>query len=217
MSVLFNVRRIDPALVAVLREDDSLVAGLCDMTFDFDVESFILEATKAMSPERAAEQAKAIRALPSTHRKLAQRDEARAALVAAGVRVETIARALGLGRSWWGWEAIIANDVGKRIVDQASGESLGDDVGYGPAQLFLARDLSPIADVLMGLTRDVARQRFVAFEAADQAEKKSRGLDVASPSTEEDFDQWSWEPMCQLRLLVSETARAGDALLRWYD
>lgn len=217
MSVLFNVRRIDTALLSVLRQDESLVAGLCDSAFDFDLERFVAASVAGMSPERAAKQSAAIRERRSTFLTIERRDEARGALANAGVKVEVIAPALRLERSWWAMEAMIANEVGQRIIDQKAGESLGDDVGYGPAQVFLAPELAAIGDVLMSLMRDVVRPRFVAFEAADRAEQTARGFDVAPPCSEEDFDRWSWEPLCRLRVLVAETARAGDALLRWYD
>lgn len=217
MSVLFNVRRVDGVLLAALRREPSLTDLLCSSVFDFDLRALIAEATAGLSPEAAAQRAATIRQRASIRKTLVEQAEAHGTLVKAGVPRESFGAVLRLERSWWGMEAMIANDVGARIVDQNAGESIGDDVGYGPAQLFHAPELGAIAEVLMGLTRDVVRPRFIAFEAADRAEKTAHGFDVGPPCSEEGFDRWSWEPLCRLRVFVAETARAGDALLRWYD
>ena len=114
-------------------------------------------------------------------------------------------------------EAMIGSKPGTGVVAEGEGESIGDVVGYGPARLLSPTELPPIVSALDLLTREASERRFRVREEEDVAQKKSMNLDVPKGLTDEEFEEWAWQPLCTLREYVRETAGAGAWLLKWYD
>lgn len=215
MSVNFNVRRLSTSIVSAVRADPTLTTFLCDFTLDFDPSQYEQDALRG----RASDQIEAIRASLVTRRdrQLAAQEELFASLEGGGIPRQEVDLGLHLEKSWWGMAEMIGSLPGTRIVVETEGEAIGDDVGYGPARLLSPGELPPIVLALEMLTREPSERRFRARLEEDAAEKKSRNLGVLPPLTDEEFEKWTWQPLCSLRAYVRETADAGAWLLKWYD
>lgn len=210
-----NVRRVGPALLAALRRDPSLTSSLCDGSLDFDPVAYEAEALEGVPEEgRAAARS---RLAPRVARAVAWRQEALAPLLAAGLDEADLGAALHLGRAFWGMDELIGVPAGQRIVAEAIGEEIGDDVGYSPARLIAPSELAAIAPALEGVTLADGEPRFRAREARHIAGLLDQGLAAPSPCTADELDAWTWRPFCALRAFVRETLDAGAWLLRWYD
>lgn len=112
---------------------------------------------------------------------------------------------------------MIAAPNGSRLIDGEAGEAIGDDVGYGPAKLLSPLELTGILTDLDAVTRELARPRFRATQEAEIARRRKDGVGVFEPSTEDEFDAWSWKPFCALREFVRTTHEERAWLLKWYD
>jgi len=150
MSVNMNVRRVGPALLAALRRDPSLTSSLCDGSLDFDPVAYEAEALEGVPEEgRAAARSRlAPRVARAVACVLAPRGFGVAGL-AAGV---VLGAALHLGRAFWGMDELIGVPAGQRIVAEAIGEEIGDDVGYSPARLIAPSELAAGLQLVEGVT-----------------------------------------------------------------
>jgi len=215
MSVNFNVRSVSDRLLDALRRDPSLTGSLCDSSVDFDFVAYEQLWFSSTRPEKR----EGARVTFERHRKAihADQEEALAPLVAAGLTRDELGAVLHLGRSWWGMERMIVAPVGCRLVAESEGEAIGEDVGYGPAHLLFRFELPAILDALATVTREEAEARFRVYLEEDHARRRAGGLGVPPPMTDEEFEEWSWQPFVRLRAIVVATAEAKGAVLRWYD
>ena len=215
MSVNFNVRHVALKSVHALRLEPALTTLLCDRTLDFDPARY----EEAMLRAVPAPLVDAFRASTVTRRdsQVAAQKEIIAGLDAKGITREDVGVALYLEQSWWGMDAMIELKAGLRVLDGDEGEAIGNDVGYGPARLLSPTELPPIVAALDRLTREAAEPRFRIHEQDDATQKRSINLDVSNRLTDEEFEQWAWQPLCALREYVRKTTDAGAWLLKWYD
>jgi hypothetical protein len=205
MSVNFHVHHFAASIVSALRIDPRLTTFLCDLALDYEPTRYAEEMLRGV-PENRIDAARAYTTKRGDRVAAAQK-ELLASLEAAGIAREKLGVGLHLEKSWWGMEQMIGGDLGKLLISGEAGESIGDDVGYGPARLLSPTELGKIAAALDPLTREACEQRFRAHVRAK----------ASIQSTDEEFEMWSWKPFCELRVYVREAADAGAWILRWYD
>ena len=193
MSVNFNLRRVNDALLAALRQDSSLTGPLCNLVLDFVPP---LETTEIRKQRMLDERAELVLQLHN-----------------AGLRDEDFGKALHLGRAWWSLAQMIGSPATDSVSLEAEGEAIGDDVGYGPARLLARQDVESIAAVLDAVTRNEAEARFREFESAELARQPR----LVVRCSDDEFTKWSWEPFCELRRFVRETADENATILKWFD
>ena len=222
MSVNFNVRYLGGPLLAALRRDPSLTGPICDGDVDFDpveYERKFFQDTPSRVLDRAPGAMSRLRERFETLRAriLARQEELLRSLDESGIASSDLGPALRIGRSWWAMESMIHSTVGRRLIAEEEGEAIGDDVGYGPARLLSPVELGAIVPELEVVTRNEAEHRFRVYEAEEYANQRKIGNASPHACSDEDFDDWSWRPFCELRAFVRTTAERPAWLLKWYD
>jgi Domain of unknown function (DUF1877) len=137
MSMMCWVLGLSPAQIGALRATPSLTSDLTRVAENDEARARREEMTKRMSPEqRSASEARrqAFEATPVAREALTRIAEARARLAGIG----PFEPALDLAKSWHMLHYLFTGHVddsnapGNALL---TGESIGDDVGYGPARL----------------------------------------------------------------------------------